>query len=151
MKEFLLENWQFILWGVVTVLALGLEAATAELVSCWFAPSALVCMILSPFVKNIWIELIIFFALSILLLAVGRSFVKKRLANRKSNLNADRLIGETGVVKEAIDNLAETGAVKIEGLVWTARSTDGSKIPEGSIVIIREIQGVKLICELNKK
>ena len=150
MKEFLIQNGAFIFWAIVAVLALIIEAMTADLVSCWFAPSALVAMILSPFVKTIWIQVVIFLGLSILLLAIGRGLVKKKLDTKKVNLNADSLIGKTGVVQETIDNISETGSVKIAGLVWTARSANGDKIPEGSVVIIREIQGVKLICELRK-
>ena len=147
MKEFLIQNGAFIFWAIVAVLALLIEAMTAELVSCWFAPSALVAMILSPFVKQIWIQVIVFLGLSIFLLVVARGIVKKKLAVRKTNLNADSLIGKTGVVQEPINNISETGSVKIAGLIWTARSVNGEEIPEGAVVIIRDIQGVKLICE----
>lgn len=142
-----MQNWAFIFWAAVAVFALIIEAATSELVSCWFAPSALVSMILSPFAKRFWIQLVVFLVLSILLLAIGRKFVKKRMDFKKSNLNADSLIGKTGIVQEAINNISETGAVKIAGLIWTARSTSGEEIPQGTVVVIREIQGVKLICE----
>lgn len=150
MKDFLIQNGAFIFWAIVAVLALIIEAMTAELVSCWFAPSALVAMILSPFVKTIWIQVIVFLGLSILLLAIGRGLVKKKLDTKKTNLNADSLIGKTGIVQEPINNISETGSVKIAGLIWTARSVTGEEIPEGSVVVIREIQGVKLICELKK-
>ena len=150
MKGFLIQNGAFIFWATIAVLSLIVEALTAELVSCWFAPSALVAMILSPFVKTFWIQLIVFLGLSILLLAVGRTLVKKKLDLRKANLNADSLIGKTGIVQEPINNISETGSVKISGLVWTARSATGEEIPAGSVVVIREIQGVKLICDLQK-
>lgn len=150
MKEFLVQNGAFIFWATIAVLAIIIEAMTSELVSCWFAPSALVAMILSPFVKAFWIQILVFLGLSVLLLAIGRSLLKKKLAVRKTNLNADSLIGKTGVVQEPINNISETGSVKIAGLIWTARSVNGEEIPEGSVVIIREIQGVKLICEPRK-
>ena len=151
MKDFLIQNGAFIFWAIIAVIALIIEALTAELVSCWFAPSALVAMILSPFVKNFLIQLAVFLGLSMLLLAVGRTIVKKKLNLRKTSLNADSLIGKTGVVQEPINNISETGSVKIAGLVWTARSVHGEEIPEGAVVVIREIQGVKLICELHKE
>lgn len=148
MKDFLVQNGAFIFWAIVAVLALIIEAMTAELVSCWFAPSALVAMLLSSFVKIIWVQVVVFLALSILLIVFGRKLVKKN--TRKSNLNADSLIGKTGVVQEPINNISETGSVKIAGLVWTARSVNDDEIPEGAVVVIREIQGVKLICELKQ-
>jgi membrane protein implicated in regulation of membrane protease activity len=72
----------------------------------------------------------------------------KRFTNRKGvATNADRNIGRTAVVKERIDNLAATGAVQLDGVVWTARSTDGSVIEAGEAVTVRAIEGVKLLVE----
>jgi membrane protein implicated in regulation of membrane protease activity len=44
--------------------------------------------------------------------------------------------------------MSQTGAVRINGLEWSARSVDDAVTPEkGTLVVIREISGVKLICE----
>lgn len=149
MGEFLIQHGAFIFWAAVAVASLIIEALTAELVSCWFAPSAIVSMILSTFVSSFWIQLIVFLVLSVLLLVFARRLVKKRLEAKasKTDLNADSLIGHTGVVQETVNNIAETGSVKIRGLVWTARALNEKEIPAGTIVTVREIQGVKLICE----
>ena len=49
---------------------------------------------------------------------------------------------------EKIDNVAATGAVKIDGKVWTARSErDNITIDEGTLVKAMAIEGVKLICK----
>ena len=150
MKEFLMEHWAFLLWATVAVVSLIIEATTAELVSCWFAPSAIVAMILSGFVDLFWVQLLVFLALSAVLLLVARRFVKKRLAAKgEPALNADSLIGRTGIVQEAVNNISETGSVKVGGLVWTARAAGEteSEIPAGTVVVIREIRGNKLFCE----
>lgn len=148
MREFLIQHGAFIFWAAVAAVSLIIEAVTAELVSCWFAPSAIVSMILSEFVDLFWVQLLVFLALSAILLAVVRRYVKKRLVTKdKTALNADGLIGRKGVVQETVNNIAETGSVKIHGLVWTARSFDDSEIPAETVVTVREIQGVKLICE----
>ena len=66
----------------------------------------------------------------------------------KNRTNADALIGAHAIVQETIDNLHESGSVKVKGLVWTARSTDDDiTIPAGSLVTVCEISGVKLICK----
>ena len=57
--------------------------------------------------------------------------------------NVDLNIGKTAVVTEKINNIMETGAVKINGLVWTARSEDGSEIDEGEVVIFKRVEGNK--------
>ena len=66
-------------------------------------------------------------------------------------MNVDAVLGKLGVVQEQIDNLAGTGSVKVGSLVWTARSADGSVIPAQSIITVKEVAGVKLICELSDK
>lgn len=150
MKDFLVEHGAFLLWGAVAILSLVVETMTTELVSCWFSPAAIVSMILSGFVDNFWIQLIVFLAISVLLLVFARGFFKKKLLQKQSEsaLNADGLVGKNGVVQEEVDNIRETGSVRIAGLVWSARSTDdNTKIPVGTVVTVREIRGVKLICE----
>ena len=50
---------------------------------------------------------------------------------------------------EEIVNLQAKGAVKIDGKTWTARSVkEDTVISQGSIVLVREIEGVKLLVEL---
>ena len=52
---------------------------------------------------------------------------------------------------QEIDNLAQTGQVRINDIEWTARSADDEKIGEGTVVAIEEIRGVKLIVKQNKE
>ena len=87
-------------------------------------------------------QLFIFVLFSAVLLALRRPFCRKFLKTRSEPTNADRIIGETAVVTEQIDNLHETGAVKVFGTVWTARSDADVVIPVGEIVKIVAIRGV---------
>lgn len=148
MKDFLIQHGAFLFWAAVAVVSLVIEAVTAELVSCWFAPSAIVSMILSGFVDIFWVQLLVFLVLSAILLLVARKYVKKKLAAKgEPALNADSLIGRTGIVQETVNNIAETGTVKVGGLIWTARSVNDSEIQPETVVTIREIHGNKLFCE----
>ena len=54
---------------------------------------------------------------------------------------------QSAVVTEPIDNLAETGAVRVLGKEWTARTKDGTPVPAGARVTILEIRGVKAIVQ----
>ena len=65
--------------------------------------------------------------------------------------NANSLIGKKASVIQEIDNLAQTGQVRINDIEWTARSADDEKIGEGTVVTIEEIRGVKLIVKQNKE
>ena len=46
--------------------------------------------------------------------------------------------------EEQIENLKETGEIKVNGVPWTAVSADGSVIPEGSLVRIERLEGAKV-------
>ena len=62
--------------------------------------------------------------------------------------NVEGLLGKTAVVIQKIDNLAQSGQVRINDIEWMARTSDDSIIlPEGTVVVIKEVHGVKLIVE----
>ena len=48
---------------------------------------------------------------------------------------------------ETIDNSESTGAVYVEGKTWSARSESGEVLPEGAMVRIARMEGVKLFVE----
>ena len=58
--------------------------------------------------------------------------------------NVDAVIGSTGLVTVAIDNVTAEGQVKLGAMYWTARSTSGEKIPEGTLIRADRIEGVKV-------
>lgn len=132
-------------WLGLLVALIVAELLTTQLVSIWFAAGALASFIVTlAGVEELWIQIVVFVAVSVVALAVTRPIVRK-LVNRKAvPTNADMVIGQTGVVIDRIDNNAETGLVKVNGAVWTARTEDGSVIESGEKVKIKEIRGVKL-------
>ena len=75
----------------------------------------------------------------------GFSFLKKFLQNKETHTNADRVVGQTAVVTEDIDNLAAHGRVEVLGNDWAARSTENVRIQKGTKVQVVRIEGVKLI------
>ena len=135
-------------WLGVTIAAIVIEASTLALVAVWFIPSALISLVLSLLRLPLWLQVPVFLALSVAQMIFLKPFMKKVLKIRYSPTNADTVIGKTGTVIEKIDNIAGTGAVKADGKVWTAHSSDNSiTIDEGSLVCAVEIRGVKLICK----
>lgn len=144
MLELILQNMS-IVWLVLMVLLLIVEAATAGLTCIWFALGALAALIAALFNAALWLQVLWFLAVSLLTLWLTRPLAIKYLNNRKVATNADRVVGAEAVVTEAIDNISGLGAVKLEGKEWSARSESGVDIPKGSVVIVRRIEGVKLI------
>ena len=138
-----------LIWLGVAALTLIVESATADLVSIWFTPGAVVAMILAIWVDLFWVQLLIFLAFSITLLVLMRTYFKKHpILVKNEPMNAEAVLDARGIVVEEIDNLRGTGAVKVKGLVWSARSFDGEEIPADSVVVIEQIDGVKLICRV---
>ena len=136
-----------VFWIVAVVAFVAVEAATVGLVSVWFAVGAAAALIAAALKAALWLQIVIFLVVSSVILAVLRPVARRYLNVRQKPTNADRAIGMICKVTEDIDNIAGTGAVSVEGKVWTARSLTGENIPAGQYVRVASIQGVKLIVE----
>lgn len=71
---------------------------------------------------NTWLQIIVFAVVSGILLIITKPFVDKMRAVKAEKTNADSLIGMKTVILEEVDNLAETGTAKINGVVWSVRN-----------------------------
>ncbi len=133
------------LWLGIAITMGVLEAATVNLVSIWFMGGAIVSFLAALFGAPIYLQVILFFLVSVLLLLLFRKTLWK--SSRKSVVptNADRFIGQTAVVTQSIDNLKGEGAVKIAGMEWTARTKDGKPISAHTQVTVHAIEGVTMI------
>ena len=136
-------NWAAILWLILMVVLLITEASTVTLVSLWFAGGALAALLLSLLGAAVWIQVLAFLAVSAVLLTALRPIAKKHFTPKLTATNVDSVIGSTGLVTAAIDNVSAAGQVKLGAMVWTARATDGAPIPEGTLVKVDKIEGVK--------
>lgn len=139
-----------VVWLALLILFVIAEAVTVGLVSVWFAAGALVALLSTFFTTNIWLQAALFLAASLIAMAVLRPLARKYVLPTVTPTNADRVIGREAVVTEAIDNLNGKGAVVVFGVAWTARSEDGGPIPEGSTVVVKRIEGVKLFVQVKK-
>ena len=137
-------NWEAIVWFAAMLLFLVIEANTVTIVSAWFAGGALAALITSLFGGPMWLQVLLFFVVSIALLAALRPVVKKHFLPKLEKTNVDAVVGTTGCVLSSIDNIQATGQVKLGGMEWTARSTSGQPIAQGTIVKVDRIEGVKV-------
>lgn len=133
-----------ILWLSAMVLFLIVEAGTIALVSIWFAGGALLALIASLLGASMPVQITLFVLSSALLLALMWPLAKRQRSKKHARTNADRLLGQEVLVTEAIDNLKETGAIKVNGVLWTAKSSGGETISIGSLVRIDRIEGAKV-------
>jgi membrane protein implicated in regulation of membrane protease activity len=133
-----------VLWLAVAVILVVIEASSLNLLTIWFALGALAAMVASLFGIPLYFQAVVFIVTSAILLYFTKPIVKNFLSVRKERTNADKVIGEKGIVVERIDPISGTGQVKVRGQIWTARSADDLVIEENETVEIQEISGVKL-------
>lgn len=139
-----------IIWLVLMVAFIIFEAVTVQLISIWFAAGALAAMIVNLLGAEVWLQMVVFFTVSIVLLAVLWPMARKHVKAKVVATNADALVGRVCTVTEDIDPV-EGGRVKLGDLTWSARSEQGEVIPAGTLVKVQKIQGAKVLVEEVKK
>lgn len=138
-------NWAAVIWLGLMLIFLIVEAVCAvHLVSIWFAVGALCAMVIAYLSGSITLQVCAFLVVSCALLALLWPLTRKVLNPGLSATNIDSIIGSTGVVTSGIDNIAANGQVKLGAMYWTARSTAGVPIAEGTTVKVDYIEGVKV-------
>ena len=134
------------MWIIAAVVCFVIEAATVNLVSIWLGISAMFTAILASYVESLFVQFAFFVILTGVLLYFTRPLIIKYIKPKATN--APSLKGREGLVTKSINNLEGTGQVKLNGVLWTARSLkDDEIIEKGVIIIVKEIRGVSLIVE----
>ncbi len=135
-------------WLIIFIVLLIWELITLGLTTVWFAVGAIVAFAVSLCGGGFELQLALFVSVSSVLLFFTRPVLMKRINMKTVKTNADGLVGQLAKVTVTIDNLQASGAARINGLEWTARSSDVDvRIEAGQMARIKEIKGVKLIVE----
>ena len=135
-----------VVWLIAMIVLLVVEGLVPGLISIWFALGALAALVSALLHAPLWLQIVWFLAVSIAALALTRPLAIKYINARTQPTNADMMIGKECVVRESIDNVLGTGAVSVDGKVWTARTeSDETKAQEGARAVVVRIEGVKLI------
>ena len=118
-----------VIWIAAIVVFGIVEAVTVGLVSIWFVLGAVAGLLAAVLGAALWVQIVLFFVVSIAALAATRPLVQKAR------------------VTETIDNTVPTGAVYADGKTWTARSASGRVIPKDTLVKVQRMEGVRLFVE----
>ncbi|RLC68712.1 MAG: hypothetical protein DRH97_02245 [Chloroflexi bacterium] len=78
---------------------------------------------------------------------IGRRYVHRWAAVRKSKTNVDAIVGRTGIVLQSISRNLD-GRVKVGNEDWKARATEA--IEEGIEIVVTGVSGATLIVEKTK-
>ena len=137
--------WLF--WVILMGVFLVIEAAFAGLTTIWCAAGCLVAAILAACGVPIWIQISVMVLVSVALFILFIVWIKPNMKDikkiNKEPTNADRVLGQEGIVIESIDPIEAKGQIKVMGQVWSASSD--KKIAVDAKVVVTDIQGVKLI------
>lgn len=135
------------IWLLVMVIACLIEIATqVQLVTLWAAVGALVALITDLFGVDPNVQIIVFFAVTFVTLALTRPIVHR--IKRKVGFtptNADMNVGKIGKVTQIVDEASGLLRVSVSGADWSAVTGDQSILPVGSSVKVERIEGVKLV------
>lgn len=135
-----------LMWLTILAVLLVIEAITVGLTTIWFAGGALLAAIIAWAGGGIIVQWLAFLIVSLILLIFTRPLAVRYMNRGVAKTNVGSLIGKKAVVIQEINNLAQTGQVRINDIEWMARTeSDADIIPEKSVVVIEAVQGVKLI------
>ena len=136
-----------LIWVGVMVVFGAMEAITVGLTSIWFMVGGLGGLVVAMLNGDIWLQLVVFFVVSIACMIAARPLVAKYINQKTIPTNADRVLNAAARVTEAIDNTVPVGAVYVDGKTWSARSENGEPIAAGTMVRVKRMEGVRLFVE----
>lgn len=145
-------NEMLIFWLVLLIVAIVAEVLTMGLTTIWFAGGSLIAIFAAVLHAPIWLQVVLFFLVSLLLLAFTRPVAVKYFNRDRVRINVESMVGRQAVVTGEIDNIQGIGQVTLSGQEWSARSTDDRvRIPVGSVVDVVSVSGVKLIVKVDEQ
>ena len=135
--------WQ--MWLIISGVFFIIEIITVGFLVFWLGVGALLAMLVSLITDNIIIQTTVFVLSSGALIFLTKPLAKKFTKSDTVKTNAFSLIGKTAIVTKSIDSKLGVGQIKVNGEIWSAKTTETDIISEGSEVEIVEIDGVKVV------
>lgn len=139
-----------IIWLVIFILTLVVEALTTSLVCVWFSVGSLFSFITSYITNNTLIQILVFVLTSIITLIFTKPIIKKYIKKDIIKTNCNEVIGKIALVIEEITD-KNMGKVKVSGQIWSAINEGKGTIDADSEVEVLSIEGVKLIVRKKEK
>lgn len=143
-----MDGVMVITWLAAALAAGIIEACTTALVSVWIVIGAVCAAAAAALGASVLAQLLIFLAVSAVLLLLTLPMCKKFRSSKKTATNADMLIGRTGIITEDVDPLLGTGEAKVGGKLWSVQIRGDGKAKVGDIIKIEEIVGAHLVASV---
>ena len=139
-------NWVLIVVGAVLVLIEvslgGFAGFDLVLIGSSFVLGGAIGLLLGSWVAGLLTASV----LCLLYIAVGRRWVRARLKRPSVATNTDALIGQRGLVTQAV-TAHQPGQVRVHSEVWRARpaAADAGALEPGTEVLVEGVDGVTLL------
>ena len=128
-----------IVWAVVIAVSLFLEIMTYELVTIFFIPAALICLILAATGVIWWVHIIVFVTLAIATTLTLRPVLKRILI--KPTIPTTVTETEKGTKHRLLETAVDgKSLIKINGVEWTAIIEGGLNLEKDEVVEIIKAQ-----------
>lgn len=133
-------------WWVVIAVGLGIvELLTVDLIFLMLALAALCAALASALGAPLIVQVAVFAVVALILLFLVRPWAKAHLARSTPNIhtNAMSLLGMDAVVTHPLEG--DDGRIRLDGEIWSARTTSGASLPVGTPVTVTAIDGATAI------
>ncbi|SDX98706.1 NfeD family protein [Lachnobacterium bovis] len=135
-----------IFWLTLMMILIINEILTVGLVTIWFAIGAAVATLAAGLGAPIYVQIILFLAVSIVLLFYTKPFMDKYVVTRKVATNIDSIIGEKIEITQKVESYGKVGVGKLQGKEWSIIAENPKEEFEaGEICQVVKVQGVKLV------
>lgn len=136
----------WLVWLLIGVGLLVLEAVTVAFVAIYFGVAALVAALVAGLGAPVWLQVVLFCAVSLLGLVLTRRIATRLFRGPAVRTNVHSLVGRRGVVTKPIAP-DDAGQIRIGGDYWTAQPyfDDAAVIPEGARVEVMKVVGVTAV------
>ena len=137
-----------LIWLGLFIILIVIELFTVGLTTIWFAAGALAALTANALGAGLVVQIIIFLAVSCVLLIFTRPWAAKHLNRKCIRTNYEGKIGKVIRITQKVDNLEQTGASIVDGQEWSVRSkSDSETLDTGALAKVVDVSGVKLIVE----
>ena len=144
-----LGTW--LIWMVVAAVFIIGEIFTLGFFLLWFGVGAAVAGILAMFgLGGSW-QWGAFAVVSGVLFVLSRRFAERFSKKQPPGIGADRFIDKKGVVLEEIDNIKNSGRIRMGKEEWRAESDTGQVILVGKMVEVTKLVGTHVVVKILKE
>ena len=141
----------WLIWMVVAAVFIIGEIFTLGFFLLWFGIGAAVAGILAIFgLGGSW-QWGAFVVVSGVLFVLSRRFAERFSKKQPPGIGADRFIDKKGVVLEEVDNIKNSGRIRMGKEEWRAESDTGEVILVGKMVEVTRLVGTHVVVKILKE